>query len=65
MFTPVLKIRMTVKFDIIRIYIDRDILGCRRGKFNLQDWVLSTHSIPTLGHCQDTSLGGHDPSGTV
>ena len=56
---------MTVEFNIIQIYNDRDIIGCRRGKFDLQDWVLSTHSIPTLGHCQDTSLGGHDPSGTV
>ena len=56
---------MTVKFNIIQIYIGRDIIGGRRGKFDLQDWVLSSHSIPTMGHCQDTSMGGHDPSGTV
>ena len=56
---------MTFKFYIIQIYIDRDVIGCRRGKSNLQDWVLSSHSISTVGHYQDTSLGGHDPSGTV
>ena len=56
---------MKIRLNIINIFFDRDNKGCRRGKFNLQDWVLSTHSIPTLGHCQDTSLGGHDPSGTV
>ena len=56
---------MTVKLNMIQIYIDRGIIGCRRGKSNLQDWVLSAHSISAMGHCQDTSLGGHDPSGTV
>ena len=56
---------MEIKFNIVKIYIDRDNKGCRRGKSNLQDWVLSPHSIPTMGHCQDTSLGGHDPSGKL
>ena len=56
---------MTFKFYIIQIYIDRDIIGGRWGKSNLQDWVLSSHSISPLGHCQDTSMGGHGPSGTV